>query len=326
MKRTSWITVMALLAAVAAPHDALAQAKKQIAIGATSSASSVFVYFVALSKAINQHAPGLNATVVETGATVDNLRRLERGQIELGLATGETTALKFAGEGPFKGAPNPKLRTLIVFDDLAHMYVVRADAGVNDFRDLTGKPFNAGINGSATEFTTNTMFDLLGIKIKPVKGTTGDAVNAIKDRRIVGYAKAGVRDASILDVMATTQVKFLSLTPEEEAIVKPKMPKGILWFTIPKDTYKGVGAIRTFGLAPGIITTNAFSADDAYAILKAHELGYQAMAAAYPNIAGQDLWTKTVEGAGVPLHAGTVRFLREKGVKIPPELIPPEAK
>jgi TRAP transporter TAXI family solute receptor len=318
--------VALLLATVGGAGSAHAQAKKQLAIGATSSASSVFVYFVALSKAVNQYAPNLNTTVVETGATVDNLRRLERGQLDMGLATGETTGLKFHGEGPFKGSPNPKLRTLIVFDDLPHMFVVRADAGVHDLKDLAGKPFNAGINGSATEFTVSAMLAALDVKFQPFKGNTGDAVNAIKDRRIVGYAKAGARDASILDVMATTQVTFLSVTPEEESAAKPKMPKGISWVTLPAGLYKDVGALRTFGLSPGIVTTTALSADDAYAVLKAHDQGFDQIAAAYPNIAGHNLWTKTVEGAGVALHAGAVKFLREKGVTIPAELVPPEAQ
>jgi uncharacterized protein len=326
MRAKTWFAMAILLLLIGMPPGAIAQTKKQVVIGATSSASSVFVYFVSLAKAINQYAPDLNATVVETGATVDNLRRLERGQIDLALATGETTALKFAGEGPFSGAANPKLRTLLVFDDLPHMYVVRAEAGVHTFRDLDGKPFNAGINGSATEFTTTTMFQILGIKIQPFKGTTGDAVNAIKDRRIVGYAKAGVRDASILDVMATTPVNFLSLTEEEEALLKAKMPKGILWYKLPKDVYPGVGELHTFGLAPGIIVNAALPVDEAQAVLAAHEKGFDQIAAAYPNIAGQNLWVKTVEGAGVPLHAGTVKFLREKGVAIPPDLVPPEAK
>ena len=54
--------------------------------------------------------------------------------------------------------------------------------------------------------------------------------------------------------------------------------------------------------------------------------GLGEMGAAYPNLTGKNLWTKTIEGAGVPLHAGTIKFLREKGVTIRPDLLPPEAK
>ena len=211
-----WSLALALLAAVALTGTAIAQTKKQLVIGSTSSSSSVFVYFVSLAKTINQNAPQLNATAVETGATVDNLRRLERGQIDLGLATQETTAAKFSGADPFEGAVNPKLRTLIVFDDLPNMWVVRADSGIHWLSELQGKAFNADINGSATELMSNITLDALGIKIDAVKGATKDAVEAIQDRHIVGYVKAGWHDASILNVMATTKVNFLTFTPQEE--------------------------------------------------------------------------------------------------------------
>ena len=117
--------VLGTIVMLALASTAAAQTKKQIVIGATSSSSSVFVYFVSLAKAINQYAPNLNATVVETGATIDNLRRMDRGQIDMGLATQETTAAKFAGAEPFNGAANDKLRTLVVFDDLPNMWVVQ---------------------------------------------------------------------------------------------------------------------------------------------------------------------------------------------------------
>ena len=79
MHAKRWLLALTLLAAAALAGAAAAQTKKQLVIGSTSSSSSVFVYFVSLAKAINQYAPQLNATVVETGATVDNLRRLDRG-------------------------------------------------------------------------------------------------------------------------------------------------------------------------------------------------------------------------------------------------------
>lgn len=326
MQRKTWSAALAILAALALSGTASAQAKKQLVIGSTSSSSSVFVYFVSLAKAINQYAPQLNATVVETGATVDNLRRIDRGQIDIGLATEETAASKFAGTDPFKGAAFPKLRTLVVFDDLPNMWVVRADAGVHALSDLSGKSFNAGINGSSTEFTTNLVLNALGIKVNGMKGSTQDAVSAIEDRRIVGYVKAGWRDASILNVMATTKVNFLSFTPQEEQTIKTVLPPGMIWFTVPKDTYQGMPAVRTYGFAVGVVATTALSTEEGYAILKAHEEGFKDMAAAYPDIAGKNLWTKTVETSAVYLHAGTVRFLREKGIAIPAKLIPPEAK
>ena len=244
----------------------------------------------------------------------------------MGLVTQETAASKFSGADPFKGAANSKLRTLIVFDDLPNIWVVRADSGIHSLSDLQGKAFNAGINGSATELMSNIALSALGIKIDAVKGATKDAVEAIQDRHIVGYVKAGWHDASILNVMATTKVNFLTFTPQEEETVKAKIPPGVIWFTVPKDTYEGQPAVRAFGFALGVVTTTALSADDGYAVLKAQDLGFKDMSTAYPDIAGKNLWTKTVEASGIYLHAGAVKLLREKGISVPDKLVPPEAK
>src|SRR3546814_4363345 len=64
-----------------------AAAKDKLLIGASSASSSQYGYFVALSQLINSHVQNVDSSVVETGATVDNLRRIERKQIDLGLVT-----------------------------------------------------------------------------------------------------------------------------------------------------------------------------------------------------------------------------------------------
>lgn len=61
-----------------------AQAEEQLLIGSTSTSSSQYGYFVAVGQIINQHVDGVRTSVVETGATVDNLRRILRNQVDMG--------------------------------------------------------------------------------------------------------------------------------------------------------------------------------------------------------------------------------------------------
>src|SRR3546814_12092257 len=100
MKRAFIAAVAACgLAAVALP----AAAKDKLLIGASSASSSQYGYFVALSQLINSHVQNVDSSVVETGATVDNLRRIERKQIDLGLVTTNVGYQAYVGEGPFEG-------------------------------------------------------------------------------------------------------------------------------------------------------------------------------------------------------------------------------
>jgi uncharacterized protein len=310
----------------ATPAPDTGGAKKQLVVGATASSSGYYVYYVSVAKAINQYVPNLNATVVETGATVDNLKRMAKGQVDIGLTTAETLALNYAGAGPYKDAANPKLRVLMVYSDIPQSYMVREDSGVTKFADLAGKPFNSGLNGSATELTTDMLLNGLNIKTNAVKGSTGDITAAIKDRRVIGFGKTGWQDPSILDLMATTKLRFLSFSPEEEAAAKKVLPPGVVWMDIPKDTYKGIPAYRTFGLVFATGATTDLSEQDAYNILKSHDQGMKEIAAAFKDVDGQDVWKLTVDQAPIYLHAGTVKFLKEKGIKVPDNLIPPEAK
>ena len=63
-----------------------AQAETRLAFGATNSQSAHYAYFASLAKIINSAYPeAYQASVVETGATVDNLKRMARDQLDFGF-------------------------------------------------------------------------------------------------------------------------------------------------------------------------------------------------------------------------------------------------
>ena len=68
----------ALAGALALGLSLPAAAQEKLLIGSTSASSSHYGYFVAVAKLVNEKADGLEASVVETGATLDNLRRIQR--------------------------------------------------------------------------------------------------------------------------------------------------------------------------------------------------------------------------------------------------------
>jgi uncharacterized protein len=77
------------------------QAQERIAFGATNSQSAHYAYFAALAKVVNTQYPELQISVVETGATVDNLKRMARDQVDAGLITTSTLFQAYNGQGKF---------------------------------------------------------------------------------------------------------------------------------------------------------------------------------------------------------------------------------
>ena len=130
-----------------------AQAEEQLLIGSTSTSSSQYGYFVAVGQIINQHVDGVRTSVVETGATVDNLRRILRNQVDMGLVTTNVGYHAYAGEGEFESRPVDN-RLLWVYSQAPQNVVMREDSGVTSMAELDGARLNPGITGSATEATT----------------------------------------------------------------------------------------------------------------------------------------------------------------------------
>lgn len=319
--RTTTLAALAVAAALGLAAPANAQTK--LLIGATSASSSQYGYFVAVSQLINEKVPGVDSAVVETGATVDNLRRIARNQIDFGLVTTNVGFHAHAGEGDFKDRKVENV-LLWVYAPAPQNVIVRADSGVTDIAGLAGKRFNPGLKGSATEKTAETVFKALGIAPDYVRGSTTDIVDAVKDNRAIGYVKSGAGnrlDGSTLDIATMTPVRVLSLTPEQQKTIATTFPD-LSVVNVPAGAADGVPAYTTWSFGLAVHARPGLSDDLAYKIAKAAFEDTTVQAAALSEMKGADLIKLTIENGTVPLHPGVARYLKERGVTIPEKLQP----
>ncbi|WP_298722897.1 TAXI family TRAP transporter solute-binding subunit [uncultured Ferrovibrio sp.] len=298
-------------------------AKDKLLIGATSASSSQYGYFVALSQLINSKVPNVESAVVETGATVDNLRRIDRKQIDLGLVTTNVGYQAYAGEGDFAGKKVDN-RLLFVYSGAPQNVIVRADSGVNTLADLKGVRFNPGLKGSATEKTTEAIFKVLGIAPDYVRGSTTDIVDAIKDKRAIGTVKSGVGnklDGSTLDIATFTPIKVLSLTPEQKKLVEEKFPD-LSVVDVPAGAAEGIPAYSTWSFGLAVHARTDMPEEIAYQIAKAVFEDKTVQVGALSSLKGLDLIQMTLENGTIPLHPGVLRYLKERNVNVPAKLMP----
>lgn len=298
-------------------------AAEKLLIGSTSASSSHYGYFVAVGKLINDKVDGVETSVVETGATVDNLRRIQRGQVDLGLVTTNVAQNAVAGTGAFDGQP-VNARLLWVYVTAPQNVVVRADSGITSIADLAGKRFNPGIKGSATERTTEAVLKTLGIAPDYVRGSTTDVVNMIKDSRVNGYVKSGAGtklDASTLDIATFTGISVLGLTPDQQDKLRKTMPD-ISVVDIPAGAGDGIPAYATWAFGVGTVARADLSDDVAYGIVKAVMEDKDVQANAMAALKGKNLAEMTLTYGTVPLHPGAARWFAEQGIEVPAHLKP----
>jgi len=313
-----------ILTALAAGPGFAAE-KKLLAMGSTQSSSSHYAYFVALAKIINEKVPEVNVNVVETGASVDNIKRIAKGQLDLGMTTIHLQYQANHGMGPWQDAPVKGQYVLWVYQAAPQNFVVREDSGVKTVYDLQGKQFNPGMRGSASEKTAEAILDALGVVPNFYRGGTSDTVASIKDNRIVGYVKsgAGVKalDASTQDIATFTPIRLIGFTDQDIAKVQAKYPY-LSPVGIPKGIHKDSPAYKTFAMFIAVVASDKLSEELIYKITKACNENFADQEAAYPSIKGDNLPKLTLETCTVPLHPGAIKYYKEIGLKVPDNLIP----
>ncbi|ALM53272.1 TAXI family TRAP transporter solute-binding subunit [Halomonas huangheensis] len=311
---------IAMLSAVS-----VAQAEQRLLIGSTSSSSSHYGYFVAVNQLINEYVEDVNSSVAETGATVDNLRRLSRDQIDMGLVTTNTGYQAYAGQGDYSSRPVDS-RLLWVYTVAPQNVVLRQDAGVSSMAGLEGVRLNPGITGSSTEATTEAVFETLGIAPDYVRGSTSDVVDSIKDDRIAGYVKSGVGkrlDGSTMDIATFTDVAVLSLDEQQAETLRSEMPE-LAVVDIPEGAAQGVPAYTTWAFGVAMHASPSLDEETAYQIVKAVMEHPDPQANAFAALEGEDMAEMTLSVGSVPLHPGAARYFEEQGYEIPEALTPVE--
>ncbi|MDQ0317508.1 TAXI family TRAP transporter solute-binding subunit [Amorphus orientalis] len=313
------LTTVAIVAGVAAGSQA-AQAETRLALGSTNAQSAHYAYFAALANILSAH-PDFQASVVETGATVDNLKRMERGQLDIGLVT--TSTLYHANKGikSFDGQPVDS-KLLWAYSLAPQNVIVRRDAGIEELADLQGERIGPGQRGSSTEDTSLQVMDLLGIQPDWVRGTNGELADAIKDGRAVGFIKSAVGtkfDALTTDIATFTPVQVLGISDEQAAAIAENLPELSL-VDMPGGDMEHTGPYQTWGFMIALSARPDMDEETAYQIVKAVMENTDEQAAAFPAVGDTDLAELTLKYATTTPHPGAVRYFEEAGYEVPDRL------
>ena len=311
---------------------------KKVAVnyGGTSASSGGYASVVAEMNIIEKYSgeTGVQVipTIMETGASIENLKLLKRGDCQFGMAGMPGSYRAYNGLDEFEGMANPNLRILLCNSTTGHSIFVTKESGVTTLEELEGKPFGCGLTGSETESVTVRFFDANNIKPNWFRGTTGAARDATLNRQIIGYVKSGLPDASVQEVAASLPIRLLSINQAQMDKAQAKYP-GLFrsMVPMPPNVYPDSNPDGgwTFPITMGEACNKDLPNDVAYAIVSALLNHIPEWVAGYPTLKnpeciGSEGPEVILKYATIPLHAATVRWFVENGYDVPENLIPPE--
>lgn len=293
--------------------------------GASPSSSQFYTYWTAIGQTVMDVYPDYQVDISETQGAVDSTNRVVSGELEMGISTSSTDYENYYGYGAWEGQPHPQSRLLWYFDESPIQIVVAKDSGAKHIEDLAGERFGPGGTGTSCATIVRDIMEILGVEAELFEGGQGDIKDAVIDRQIVGGAKAGIAgDSFVMEIAASIDIDMIDFTEEQIEKICSEIPY-LTPAVIPAGTYDGIDYdVHTVQILQGSQSTSNLSQELGYQFVKAvFEDGRDVWEVAYPQGAEKDLTAMTLQSP-IPLHAGTVQYLKEKGVEVPEELIPEE--
>lgn len=297
-------------------------------LAAINSTSSHYVYVTQVADAINQSSTQ-RWNVLETGGIADNHVLLEQGEADIAISAPATMYEAVNGLESFEEVgPNDDLRALWTWVLPPQNMVARADAGIEDFGDLDGKPVLPGGTGTSTDTIFRQMFEILDIQPEFLSGSLDDGVTNMQDGRVVAFGKASpglVPDATYLQMQSSIELTPVGFTPEQVDKISEELPY-VDFIEVPADTVVPGAPAFTTWVAPLMFVTQAdFSEEDAYAAVKSAAEAQEQISETYKGTESVDYIQDTIENATTaetPLHPGVIRYFEEQGATIPDEVRP----
>jgi uncharacterized protein len=297
----------------------------KLKMGVVWQTSSSFPGYVTYRDIITANIPGLRIAVVEMGGAVISEDAVAAGEVDMGNSDSPDMYMKYHGLGRYAGEPKADmLRALWVNQQQPNTVFVLASSGVTSIEQLDGKPFGVLI-GSIVGETFKVIMEQNGIKPVYYEGEPSSLSDAVMNNRVIGYVKAGEREASIQEIGLTLPIRIL---PVPAAMLKHTIAKyrGFRASSIPAGSYRGqTQTMPTWTSASFIVGTNKLPEELVYSMIKAVYENRKQVLATVPTWNLLDEMPKNIiEYGSIPLHPGTVRFLREQGITVPDHLLPPE--
>jgi uncharacterized protein len=299
-------------------------AKLRLSIATGQVGGAYYVLGGGLAKVISDHVPNVQVTAELTAASVDNLKFLRAGQVDLGLALGPSLADAYQGTGTFRESGRVPVRTLAVLYTQPMHLVTLARRGITRVADLRGRVVSTTNPGSGTEVIALRMLEAAGLD--PDRDLTRERLgpaqsgDALKDGKVEAFFfSSGVPSPAVLE-LATTFGAEMRLVPSDDLLPLLQHRYGAGQFSrsiIPARSYPGQETdVPTVGAATLLVVDEKMSETLAYEITRAVFEHTAELAAIHP-VAKTFSPERAAAGSPVPFHPGAIRYYRERGVWVP---------
>ena len=280
-----------------------------LVLGTATPGGGFPVYGEAFAAMVNAQEPKLRIEPRNTKGSTENVPLLEANQLDIALVAGEIATAALA-------KPGTPLRIIAAMYSSPGLLMVRADSAYRSIGELRGKPVVLGTQASGITALGRTVFDSLGVEIKPITlEKAADGPVMLLDGRAEALWGAGVGWPAFT-ALAKSGGRFIAPDAGQIEMILRKNP-ALQPVTLPAKSYPGQDApLPSVGSWSYVLAKPALPEQAAYLLARAIHRA-EAPFAARLEQARETTMINTIAAAPRPelIHPGVRRYLAEAGLR-----------
>ncbi|BEQ16745.1 TAXI family TRAP transporter solute-binding subunit [Desulfoferula mesophila] len=321
MKKFSVIMAIAMALLLGA---GIAMSTTFIGIGTGGTGGIYYPYGGGVAEIWSKYVKGVKAVAEVTGASVENVKLADKGETVIGEVMGDVAKAGFQGTSKFRGKKHRILGMAIMYPNLLQVVVLKKSP-ITDITQIKGKSVSTGSPGSGTNFMSEAVLKALGIPLDSYSDkrlSFTETANALRDGTIeVGFWSVGPGTSSIMDLATTHDIRILPITAKQQAKVLAAN-KTYAAVDLSTGVYRGVDKpVPTIGVWNVMIVQKSLDTELVYNLVNALWNHRDYLMKIHPS-AAYTTPENAVKYSPIPLHPGTVKALKERGITVPNILMP----
>ncbi|MEU7585460.1 TAXI family TRAP transporter solute-binding subunit [Micromonospora sp. NPDC049230] len=282
-----------------------APTKRMLIRIATGSPTAVYYAFgQSLAAILNRELPGVDARVVITAASAENVQLVESGRAELGFTQADVLPTNTAGSSSVEAIAR-------VYDDQLHL-VTTAGGPVRTLDDLRGRRVSVGAPRSGTEITATRLLEVARLDGDAVRRTRlglDDSVTALRSGQIDAFFFSGGLPVWGIENLARQRATRIVDLSEWTEQLRSCYGQVYVSRDIPRSVY-GVDAVTTVADPNYLIVSASLPKPLVREVTRLLMDGRAELAAAHPA-AGRMSPRSAIVTAPLTLHPGAAAWYRE---------------
>ena len=291
-------------------------AQQAVNIATSGSGSPFYQNAVGISRVVQAHT-NINATVESGAGSTPNIFSIMNGEADLAVVNALAAIAGYDAQPPF--AQKVDLRIVAQGGLSLRQIFVRRNANINSPSDLAGKTWIHAMPANPDILQiSNALMEAAGLSPNTMRlasmTTSGEAIDGFSARTIDAVtmpASAGAPNVARLFESQT--IDFLPISPEIADRMRGLLPRGLNIGTLPAGSYTNQANDAVVFELRTLLVAHADTPDDVvYEIAKAIFENRDELSTYHASARG---WTlaNTVNNPDLPLHPGTVRYLKDIG-------------